>query len=151
MIKCALHFNSCFSVFSLRETFYHRKKLRWQITQDILCCLKHHFEFRLCCTAGKETLEMMVVRGKQDLKIQGPRLNQTKEDKMTIRRGPDKRLDPIITPPMPLLEVSVTHKHFKCSSIVGARKVCKILKFALALRPDSYYSNLFPSTNNKQG
>lgn len=55
-------------------------------------------------SAGKKTLEM-VVRGKQDLKIQGPRLNQTKEDKMLVRRGPDQRLDPIITPPMPLMEV----------------------------------------------
>lgn len=56
-------------------------------------------------TDSKETLELTVVRGKQDLKIQGPRLNQTKEDKMTVRRGPDHRLDPIIAPPMPLLEV----------------------------------------------
>lgn len=85
---------------------------------------------------------MMVVRGKQDLKIQGPRLNQTKEDKMMVRRGPDKRLDPIITPPMPLLEVSVAHKHSKCSSIVGARKICKILKFALAHGPDPYLLKL---------
>ncbi|XP_071342862.1 trafficking protein particle complex subunit 8 isoform X2 [Trachinotus anak] len=48
---------------------------------------------------------MMVVRGKQDLKIRGPRLNQTKEDKMLVRHGPDRRLDPIITPSMPLMEV----------------------------------------------
>ncbi|XP_068175680.1 trafficking protein particle complex subunit 8 isoform X2 [Antennarius striatus] len=55
--------------------------------------------------SGQHTLELMVVRGKQDLKVQGPRLNQTKEDKMLVRHGPDLRLDPIITPPMPLLEV----------------------------------------------
>lgn len=48
---------------------------------------------------------MMVVQGKQDLRIQGPRLNHTKEDKMTVRRGLDQRLSPIITPPMPLMEV----------------------------------------------
>uniref|UniRef100_A0A3Q3KGX2 Trafficking protein particle complex 8 n=1 Tax=Monopterus albus TaxID=43700 RepID=A0A3Q3KGX2_MONAL len=48
---------------------------------------------------------LTVVRGKQDLKIQGPRLNQTKEDKMLVRHGPDRRLEPIITPPMPLMEV----------------------------------------------
>uniref|UniRef100_A0A3Q3WQF8 Uncharacterized protein n=1 Tax=Mola mola TaxID=94237 RepID=A0A3Q3WQF8_MOLML len=53
----------------------------------------------------KQALELMTGRGKQDLNIQGPRLNQTKEDKMLVRRGLDKRLDPIITPPMPLLEV----------------------------------------------
>uniref|UniRef100_H3CNW1 Trafficking protein particle complex subunit 8 n=1 Tax=Tetraodon nigroviridis TaxID=99883 RepID=H3CNW1_TETNG len=50
-------------------------------------------------------VEVTVVRGKQDLRIQGPRLNHTKEDKMTVRRGLDQRLSPIITPPMPLLEV----------------------------------------------
>uniref|UniRef100_A0AAQ5YG53 Trafficking protein particle complex 8 n=1 Tax=Amphiprion ocellaris TaxID=80972 RepID=A0AAQ5YG53_AMPOC len=51
------------------------------------------------------TLDLMVVRGRQNLKILGPRLNLTKEDKMLIRHGPDRRLDPIITPPMPLMEV----------------------------------------------
>ncbi|XP_034091106.1 trafficking protein particle complex subunit 8 isoform X3 [Gymnodraco acuticeps] len=56
-------------------------------------------------TEGQQTLDLMVVRGRQDLKIQGPRLNQTKEDKMVIRHGLDRRLDPIITPPMPLMEV----------------------------------------------
>ncbi|XP_070816487.1 trafficking protein particle complex subunit 8 [Chaetodon trifascialis] len=56
-------------------------------------------------TEGQQTLDLMVVRGRQDLKIQGPRLNQTKEDKMLVRYGPDQRLDPIITPPMPLMEV----------------------------------------------
>lgn len=56
-------------------------------------------------TEGQQTFDLMVVRGRQDLKIQGPRLNQTKEDKMLVRHGPDRRLDPIITPPMPLMEV----------------------------------------------
>ncbi|XP_049910799.1 trafficking protein particle complex subunit 8 isoform X2 [Epinephelus moara] len=56
-------------------------------------------------TEGQQTLDFMEVRGKQDLKIRGPRLNQTKEDKMVIRHGLDRRLDPIITPPMPLMEV----------------------------------------------
>uniref|UniRef100_A0A8D0A3C8 Trafficking protein particle complex subunit 8 n=1 Tax=Sander lucioperca TaxID=283035 RepID=A0A8D0A3C8_SANLU len=54
---------------------------------------------------GQQMLDLMVVRGRQDLKIRGPRLNQTKEDKMLIRHGLDLRLDPIITPPMPLMEV----------------------------------------------
>ncbi|TNM87661.1 hypothetical protein fugu_005882 [Takifugu bimaculatus] len=52
-----------------------------------------------------DDVEVTVVRGKQDLRIQGPRLNQTKEDKMMVRRGLDQRLSPIITPPMPLMEV----------------------------------------------
>lgn len=55
-------------------------------------------------TEDQQTLDLMV-RGKQDLKIRGPRLNLTKEDKMSVRHGPDRRLDPIITPPMPLMEV----------------------------------------------
>ncbi|XP_030627533.1 trafficking protein particle complex subunit 8 isoform X2 [Chanos chanos] len=49
--------------------------------------------------------ELLSVRGRQDLEIQGPRLNMTKEEKTSVRHGPDRRLDPIITPPMPLLEV----------------------------------------------
>uniref|UniRef100_A0A8C3AI90 Trafficking protein particle complex subunit 8 n=1 Tax=Cyclopterus lumpus TaxID=8103 RepID=A0A8C3AI90_CYCLU len=59
----------------------------------------------LLLSTGQQALEVMVVRGRQDLKIQGPRLNQTKEDKMLVRHGQDRRLDPIITPPMPLMEV----------------------------------------------
>ncbi|XP_077391270.1 trafficking protein particle complex subunit 8 isoform X2 [Festucalex cinctus] len=47
----------------------------------------------------------VVVGGKQDLKIRGPRLNLTKEDKMFVRYGPDRRLEPVIMPPMPLMEV----------------------------------------------
>ncbi|XP_038570879.1 trafficking protein particle complex subunit 8-like [Micropterus salmoides] len=58
-------------------------------------------------TEGQQTFDLMVVRGRQDLKIQGPRLNQTKEDKMLVRHGPDRRLDPIITPPMPLMEITL--------------------------------------------
>ncbi|XP_069575816.1 trafficking protein particle complex subunit 8 isoform X1 [Brachyistius frenatus] len=56
-------------------------------------------------TEDQQTSDLMVVRGRQDLKIRGPRLNLTKEDKMVVRHGPDRRLDPIITPPMPLMEV----------------------------------------------
>lgn len=72
----------------------------------------------LFVSPGKETLETTVVRGKQDLKIQGPRLNQTKEDKMSVRRGPDNRLDPIVAPPMPLLEVRVTRTSSSLSVII---------------------------------
>ncbi|KAK7889002.1 hypothetical protein WMY93_024562 [Mugilogobius chulae] len=49
--------------------------------------------------------EVLLVQGKQELNIQGPRLNQTKEDKMSVRHGRDERLHPIVTAPMPLLEV----------------------------------------------
>ncbi|XP_043921778.1 trafficking protein particle complex subunit 8 [Protopterus annectens] len=55
--------------------------------------------------AGKFMNNFLSVRGKQDLEIQGPRLNNTKEEKTSVRYGPDHRLDPIITEPMPLLEV----------------------------------------------
>ncbi|XP_072113969.1 trafficking protein particle complex subunit 8 isoform X1 [Mobula birostris] len=45
------------------------------------------------------------VRGRQNLEIQGPRLNNTKEEKTSVKYGSDRRLDPIITEAMPLLEV----------------------------------------------
>uniref|UniRef100_A0A8C5M9Z8 Trafficking protein particle complex subunit 8 n=1 Tax=Leptobrachium leishanense TaxID=445787 RepID=A0A8C5M9Z8_9ANUR len=54
---------------------------------------------------GKFISNGVSVRGRQDLEIQGPRLNGTKEEKTSIKYGPDRRLDPIITPQMPLLEV----------------------------------------------
>ncbi|XP_057698000.1 trafficking protein particle complex subunit 8 isoform X2 [Corythoichthys intestinalis] len=54
---------------------------------------------------GTQKVESVPVSGKQDLKIRGPRLNRTKEDKMFVRYGPDRRLEPIITPPAPLMEV----------------------------------------------
>uniref|UniRef100_A0A3B4AGU7 TPPC8 first Ig-like domain-containing protein n=1 Tax=Periophthalmus magnuspinnatus TaxID=409849 RepID=A0A3B4AGU7_9GOBI len=63
--------------------------------------------------------DMLVVRGRQELKIQGPRLNQTKEDKMSVRHGRDERLHPIIVAPMPLLEVS------KCAQLVNKKTTRK--------------------------
>uniref|UniRef100_A0A8C7SSN9 Trafficking protein particle complex 8 n=1 Tax=Oncorhynchus mykiss TaxID=8022 RepID=A0A8C7SSN9_ONCMY len=56
-------------------------------------------------STGDSTINSPSVRGRQDLEIQGPRLNQTKEEKTSVSHGPDRRLDPTITPPMPLLEV----------------------------------------------
>ncbi|XP_071958347.1 trafficking protein particle complex subunit 8-like isoform X2 [Antedon mediterranea] len=44
------------------------------------------------------------VRGRQDVDVQGPRLNGTLMEKRIMTYGPDRRLDPIIAPPMPLLE-----------------------------------------------
>ncbi|XP_036275711.1 trafficking protein particle complex subunit 8 isoform X5 [Pipistrellus kuhlii] len=60
------------------------------------------------CHTGKHSLSMSV-RGRQDLEIQGPRLNSTKEEKTSITYGPDRRLDPIIVEEMPLLEVFFIH------------------------------------------
>lgn len=57
--------------------------------------------------AGQQTLVLMTVRGRQNLKVQGPRLNLTKEDKMQVRHGTDRRLDPIVTALMPLMEVEL--------------------------------------------
>lgn len=57
--------------------------------------------------SGKYISNGMSVRGRQDLEIQGPRLNNTKEEKTSIQYGPDRRLDPIITEEMPLLEVQL--------------------------------------------
>ncbi|XP_037661646.1 trafficking protein particle complex subunit 8 isoform X2 [Choloepus didactylus] len=60
------------------------------------------------CHTGKHSLSISV-RGRQDLEIQGPRLNNTKEEKTSIKYGPDRRLDPLITEEMPLLEVFFIH------------------------------------------
>ncbi|XP_051953858.1 trafficking protein particle complex subunit 8-like isoform X2 [Xyrauchen texanus] len=54
---------------------------------------------------GSLDSDLTCVRGQQNLEIQGPRLNVSKEEKTSVRYGQDRRLDPIITPPMPLLEV----------------------------------------------
>uniref|UniRef100_A0A669CG76 Trafficking protein particle complex subunit 8 n=1 Tax=Oreochromis niloticus TaxID=8128 RepID=A0A669CG76_ORENI len=69
---------------------------------DLFSPFRNHIDFLLF--TDQQTLDLMV-RGKQDLNILGPRLNLTKEDKMSVRHGPDRRLNPIITPPMPLMEV----------------------------------------------
>ncbi|XP_029943533.1 trafficking protein particle complex subunit 8 isoform X2 [Salarias fasciatus] len=59
-----------------------------------------------CAEASQpEPLRALAVRGRQDLHIRGPRLNLTKEDKMSVRHGVDRRLEPVITAPMPLMEV----------------------------------------------
>uniref|UniRef100_A0A4W3GFD6 Trafficking protein particle complex subunit 8 n=1 Tax=Callorhinchus milii TaxID=7868 RepID=A0A4W3GFD6_CALMI len=55
--------------------------------------------------AGENISRLFQLRGRQDLEIQGPRLNSTKEEKTSVKYGPDRRLDPIITEIMPLLEV----------------------------------------------
>ena len=52
-------------------------------------------------------IELIVsVRGKVNLEVQGPRLNSSKEEKSAKMYGPDRRLDLLVTPAMPLLEVS---------------------------------------------
>lgn len=50
---------------------------------------------------------LILVRGKQKLEVQGPRLNNTKEEKASKMYGPDRRLDLVIQQEMPLLQVSV--------------------------------------------
>lgn len=75
----------------------------------VLLPVRNHMDFLLF--TDQQTLDLMV-RGKQDLNILGPRLNLTKEDKMSVRHGPDRRLNPIITAPMPLMEVGLILKTF---------------------------------------
>ncbi|KAK2094480.1 Trafficking protein particle complex 8 [Saguinus oedipus] len=56
---------------------------------------------------GTEVISEFLINGEEskvDLEIQGPRLNNTKEEKTSVKYGPDRRLDPIITEEMPLLE-----------------------------------------------
>lgn len=67
--------------------------------------LSYYLRVLIFLISGKHSLSMSV-RGRQDLEIQGPRLNNTKEEKTSVKYGPDRRLDPIVTEEMPLLEVS---------------------------------------------
>ncbi|XP_070575139.1 trafficking protein particle complex subunit 8-like [Ptychodera flava] len=57
------------------------------------------------------------VKGRQDLDVQGPRLNTSKTERAGIVYGPDRRLDPIIAPPMPLLQVIFSN--FPTSMLCG--------------------------------
>ncbi|XP_064640195.1 trafficking protein particle complex subunit 8-like isoform X2 [Lineus longissimus] len=50
-------------------------------------------------------ISTIAVHGKQSLEVQGPRLNNTKQDKTSKTYGPDRRLDLIVAPKMPLLDV----------------------------------------------
>lgn len=76
----------------------------------------------MICDTDSPPSELMCVRGQQNLEIQGPRLNMTKEEKTSVSYGPDRRLDPIITPPMPLLEVRLNKSNldFKHSKYIFA-------------------------------
>uniref|UniRef100_A0A8C6WLH7 Trafficking protein particle complex 8 n=1 Tax=Neogobius melanostomus TaxID=47308 RepID=A0A8C6WLH7_9GOBI len=69
----------------------------------------------LCFCAG----ETLLVRGRQELKIQGLRLNQTKEEKMSVRHGRDERLNPIVTAPMPSWRYGVFFLHFPSALLCG--------------------------------
>uniref|UniRef100_A0A665TH95 Trafficking protein particle complex 8 n=1 Tax=Echeneis naucrates TaxID=173247 RepID=A0A665TH95_ECHNA len=104
-------------------------------------------EETLALGVGQQTANLMVVRGKQDLMIQGPRLNQTKEDKMLVRHGPDRRLDPIITPNMPLMEVFFLHfpTALLCGEIRKAYvEFCNVSSVALSgLRVASTHPDFF--------
>ncbi len=50
------------------------------------------------------------VWGQLSLEVTGPRLNSTKEEKTSRMYGPDRRLDLVVAPPMPQLQVSVAKK-----------------------------------------
>lgn len=60
-------------------------------------------------SAGKRPLtfssSVVTIPGMQELDIQGPRLNNTKLERCSVIYGPDWRLDPVIVPHMPKLEV----------------------------------------------
>ena len=64
-------------------------------------------------TIQPNSIASLCVRGKQPLEVQGPRLNATKAEKTSKTYGPDRRLDLVVAPQMPLLEVSKTNKNLK--------------------------------------
>ena len=47
----------------------------------------------------------ITVLGQLNLEVQGPRLNHTKAERTGRVYGPDRRLDLVVAPPMPKLEV----------------------------------------------
>ncbi|XP_076111682.1 trafficking protein particle complex subunit 8-like isoform X2 [Mytilus galloprovincialis] len=57
-------------------------------------------------TEGPKSSNTLYVRGKQKLEVQGPRLNNSKEEKASKMYGPDRRLDLVIQQEMPQLQVS---------------------------------------------
>ncbi|KAK3581188.1 hypothetical protein CHS0354_024722 [Potamilus streckersoni] len=59
------------------------------------------------------------VRGKQKLEVQGPRLNNKKEEMVNKMYGPDRRLDLVIQQEMPLLQVSFSNfpKSLLCGEV----------------------------------
>ncbi|KAG9348071.1 hypothetical protein JZ751_004096 [Albula glossodonta] len=91
---------------SLEETKVARLKLLPQKTGELhILGVVYNLGTVPSAAEGAPVGDGLTVRGRQDLEIQGPRLNSTKEEKTSVRHGPDRRLDPIISPPMPLLEV----------------------------------------------
>ena len=56
-------------------------------------------------SAVGSSLSGMTVRGKLVLDVQGPRLADTKEERNSKVYGPDRRLDIVIAPSMPQLQV----------------------------------------------
>lgn len=69
---------------------------------------------------GKPSLASTIfVRGRVNLDVQGPRLNVSKAEKASKMYGPDRRLDIVIAPEMPRLEVHFTGfpRHMLCGEI----------------------------------
>ena len=71
----------------------------------------------VAATAGSQSGGMISVQGGQELDIQGPRLNGTKVERCSVVYGPDRRLDPVVVPPMPLLEVNPCMSLFVCFTV----------------------------------
>ncbi|KAJ3598805.1 hypothetical protein NHX12_032769 [Muraenolepis orangiensis] len=93
-------------------------------------------------TQWQQSSKPETVRGQQDLEIQGPRLNNTKEDKTSVSHGQDQRLHPIITPPMPLMEFPTA---LLCGEITKAYvEFCNVSGVALrGLRVASTHPTFF--------
>nr|XP_054772074.1 trafficking protein particle complex subunit 8-like [Lytechinus pictus] len=101
------------------------------------------------------------VQGMQDLDIQGPRLNVTKAERIGVVYGPDRRLDPVIAPPMPLLEVTFSSMptNLMCGEIsqinveISNKGTCPLHKLhTISDRPEIFsfggHSHGFPSNSS---
>lgn len=101
------------------------------------------------------------VQGMQDLDIQGPRLNSTKAERCGVMYGPDRRLDPIVAPHMPLLEVTFSSmpSNLLCGEVnqvtveLANKGTCPLHKLhAISDRPEIFsfggHAHHFPSNSS---
>lgn len=94
------------------------------------------------------------VRGKQRLEVQGPRLNNTKEEKVNKVYGPDCRLDLVIKQEMPILKVILSiiklsdqclyHSKFdeKDVCLLGQNKKKNAVSLSINLKINFYFTCL---------
>lgn len=62
-------------------------------------------------TEAHPAVSAVSMLGRLDLNVLGPRLNHTKEEKTSVIHGQDHRLNMVVVPAMPLLEVCTMNQN----------------------------------------